>query len=229
MKNRNFDRRKTNLFLLNFVWLLCLLFLFQNLNLSLIQKVNADEKREKLQQTDNVKKTFDVVKENNQVYNFGEFDNKVFFKSPNLKNNDKSKELENRINTLVGDYPIKEMSPYIEEYNSTVAGLIVGIAKKESNWGKHAPFKNGKICYNYWGYKGAGSRGSALGYGCFAIPEEAIQTIGNRIQELVEQGLITPAKMIVWKCGRSCAGHSDYSVKKWISDVDLYYNKIAIN
>lgn len=127
---------------------------------------------------------------------------------------------------LVGDYPIKEMIPEIRKYDRETAAFIIGIAKKESNWGKRSPSKNGFDCYNYWGYKGAGSRGIAMGHGCFGSPEEGVQMVGNRISTLLDQNLNTPAKLIVWKCGRSCAGHDPASVTKWISDVNLYYNKV---
>ncbi|OGI21846.1 MAG: hypothetical protein A2808_02785 [Candidatus Moranbacteria bacterium RIFCSPHIGHO2_01_FULL_55_24] len=140
------------------------------------------------------------------------------------------KELGNTIREIVAGYPMEEMVPAITEYDREVAGLIVGIAKKESNWGKRVPTKNGQDCFNYWGYKGAGSRGTAMGHGCFGSPEEAVQAIGNRLEELValRKGS-DPAKMVVWKCGSSCASHSDASVKKWISDVNLYYRQIASN
>ncbi len=131
-----------------------------------------------------------------------------------------------KLQKMTENYPIEEMVPYIVKYDNQVAALIVGIAKKESNWGKRSPVKNGKTCYNYWGYKGQSSRGTSMGYACFSSPEEAVKTIGERIKKLTSQGLNTPAKMIVWKCGRSCAGHSPSGVKKWISDVGLYYNRI---
>jgi len=31
---------------------------------------------------------------------------------------------------------------------------------------------------------------------------------------------------VVWKCGASCAGHDPGGVKKWISDVDYYYQML---
>jgi hypothetical protein len=37
---------------------------------------------------------------------------------------------------------------------------------------------------------------------------------------------VTPAKLIVWKCGFSCEGHSRESVQKWIADVDAYYSEM---
>lgn len=137
-------------------------------------------------------------------------------------------EIDAYLDDMTVGYPINEMIPFILRYDKNVIGLIIGIAKKESNWGKRSPVKNSKICYNYWGYKGRGFRGTSLGYACFLSPEEAVATIGDRIQRLVKQGLETPAKMIVWKCGRTCAGHNPSGVKKWISDVGVYYNKIII-
>ncbi|TSD00535.1 MAG: Uncharacterized protein Athens071425_606 [Parcubacteria group bacterium Athens0714_25] len=137
------------------------------------------------------------------------------------------KALENQLREIAAGYPIEEMIPYISEYDRKIAGLIVGIAKKESDWGKHAPSKDGKTCYNYWGYKGGGSLGHSLGYGCFASPEEGVNAIGGRIQELVNKKLNTPSKMIVWKCGSTCAGHDPAGVKKWISDVSIYFDKIS--
>jgi len=139
------------------------------------------------------------------------------------------KEFEKELVAIVDGYPIEEMAQFIAEYNNKIAGLIIGIAKKESNWGKRSPSKNGKICYNYWGYKGAGSLGTVMGYGCFASAEEAVAVIGGRIEELVNQNLDTPQKMVVWKCGRSCeTTGGQAAANKWISDVNVYYNKIAI-
>ncbi len=135
-------------------------------------------------------------------------------------------EFENELYALVAGHPIEDMVPHIAKYDRRVAGLIVGIAKKESDWGKHAPSKNGKTCYNFWGYKGGGSQGHSLGYGCFATPEEGVDVIGKRIQDLVSKKLDTPSKMIVWKCGSTCAGHNPQGVAKWISDVNIYFQKI---
>lgn len=137
------------------------------------------------------------------------------------------------LSTLIRDmatgYPLEAMAPAIAEYDRSVAALIVGIAKKESNWGKRVPVDAaGLDCFNYWGFKGAGSRGVAMGHGCFGSPEEAVHAVGNRIAELVEiRQTSEPKNMIIWKCGSSCATHSPESVRKWIADVDLYYSKIA--
>jgi len=128
-------------------------------------------------------------------------------------------------------YPIEQMIPIIATFDREVAALIVGIAKKESNWGKRVPVDlSGADCFNYWGYKGAGARGVEMGHGCFGSGEEAVLAVGNRLKKLVElRKTSEPKNMIIWKCGSSCAGHSDESVKKWISDVDMYYNQIANN
>jgi hypothetical protein len=102
----------------------------------------------------------------------------------------------------------------------------VAIAKKESNWGKRSPVKSGRDCYNYWGYRG-GYNMTDSGYSCFDSPEQAVQEVGDRIEKLLSQQINTPSRMIVWKCGRTCAGHDPAGVAKWISDVEHYYNKLA--
>lgn len=136
--------------------------------------------------------------------------------------------LEQEITALVAGYPLMDMTATIAKQERPVAAFLVGIAKKESNWGKHAPIKNGGDCYNYWGYKGAGGRGNASGYACFVSKEEAVATVAGRLFTLVRiQHLDTPAKMLVWKCGSSCAGHSPESVRSWIGTVDTYYKKIT--
>jgi len=130
---------------------------------------------------------------------------------------------------IVAGYPIESMVSTIALYDRDIAGLIVGIAKKESNWGKRVPrTESGEDCFNYWGYKGAGARGVAMGHGCFGTSEEAVQAIGKRLQELVAlRKTSEPKNMTIWKCGSSCATHSPESVRKWIADVDIYFRAIA--
>lgn len=137
--------------------------------------------------------------------------------------------LDNELQTLVAGYPIEVMTRAIASYDREIAGLIVGIGKKESNWGKRTPKLNGEECFNFWGYRGVGSRGfTPDGYGCWTTPEEAVKTIGDRLEKLRDVRASTePARMIVWKCGNSCAGHSEESVRKWIADVNFYYREIA--
>lgn len=141
-------------------------------------------------------------------------------------------ELEIRLNVeeMALGYPLAEMASSIARFDKPIAGLLVGIAKKESSWGEHSPSKGGIDCYNYWGYKGAGGRGTAMGYACFESREEAVETVGNRLERLVaKRASAEPSRLVTsWKCGNSCAGHSKESVSKWISDVDQYYRQIAL-
>lgn len=141
---------------------------------------------------------------------------------------DRQMMLEHNVRKVVDGYPIETMAPYIAERKKVTAAFLIGIAKKESNWGKRVPVdETGADCFNYWGYKGAGSRGVEMGHGCFGSPEEAIGIVGGRLDTLIrEYKFRTPAEMVVWKCGWSCDGHSSQSVKKWISDVGFYFDKV---
>lgn len=136
--------------------------------------------------------------------------------------------LERRVHKVVRGYPIEVMAPYIAGQDKTTAAFLVGIGKKESNWGKRVPRDAAGVdCYNYWGYRGEGSRGIEMGHGCFGSPEEAIGIVGGRLDTLIQEYKFrTPKEMIVWKCGWSCDGHSPQSVKKWISDVGFYFDKV---
>ncbi len=139
-----------------------------------------------------------------------------------------SKELAAVIYDIVGETPLKEMVPHIARYRSDVAAFLVGIAKKESSFGLASPSKGGTTCYNYWGYKGSGSRGTSLGYSCFGSAQEAVEIVGKRIEVLVNKDRNTPVKMVdTWKCGKSCAG--DPGAPGWVSTVALYFNKIVKN
>jgi hypothetical protein len=130
-----------------------------------------------------------------------------------------------KIEEILKGTPMEKMASEIAGKDKVVAGFIVGIALKESGLGFHAPYKNNRDCFNYWGYKG-NTDPTTGGYSCFASPEEAIKIVGKRIEDLVQKNLDTPQKMIVWKCGNSCQGHSSTDVAKWISDVSIYFNKI---
>lgn len=139
-------------------------------------------------------------------------------------------EFAQEISAMLSGYPIDSMTVEIAKRDRVTAAFLIGIAKKESDWGKHVPTKDGLDCYNYWGYKGAGGRGSAMGYACFESSEEAVQVVGGRLFTLAhDQYRDTPAKMLVWKCGSSCAGHSSEGIKSWIGTVDMYYQKIVTN
>ncbi len=129
---------------------------------------------------------------------------------------------------MVAGYPIEEMLPYIFEQDRLTAAFLIGIAKKESNWGKRVPVLDGQDCFNYWGYRGIRRMMGTGGHTCFNSRKDAVETVAKRLNTLINsQRLNTPEKMIIWKCGFSCAGHSRESVKKWISDVDMYFKQLS--
>jgi len=132
------------------------------------------------------------------------------------------------IQGIVKDYPIEEMLPYIFEQDRLVVAFLIGIAKKESNWGKRVPVLNGQDCFNYWGYRGIRRMMGSGGHTCFNSRKDAVETVAKRLSTLINSHkLNTPEKMIIWKCGFSCSGHSRESVKKWISDVDMYFQELS--
>ncbi|MDD2766951.1 MAG: hypothetical protein PHH40_04320 [Candidatus Moranbacteria bacterium] len=136
--------------------------------------------------------------------------------------------LEQHVRTVVDGYPIERMAPLIATHDKMTASFLVAIAKKESNWGKRVPVdESGNDCFNYWGYRGAGSRGIEMGHGCFGSRREAVAVVGKRIDTLVKKyELKSPEEFIVWKCGWNCSGHSSTSVQKWINDVEIYFDKV---
>jgi len=139
-----------------------------------------------------------------------------------------NEELENKINEMVAGYPMENMTRYIARKDEKVAAFMISIAKKESNWGKKVPLLNGQDCYNYWGYREKRERMGTDGHTCFNNPRDAVNTVAGRIDKLVyENKLDTPRKMVVWKCGSSCAGQNPKSVNKWISDVNWYFQKLV--
>lgn len=146
--------------------------------------------------------------------------------SESLVEENNSKKLSEKLYLMVGETPIKEMVPFISKREQRVAAFLVGIAKKESSFGLASPSKDGQTCYNYWGYKGAGKRGTGMGYACFATPEEAIQTVGDRLEVLVNKDRNTPSRMVdTWKCGKSCVG--DPGAPSWTSTVAIYFDQIV--
>lgn len=139
----------------------------------------------------------------------------------------KNANLEKEIDKMVKGYPIEDMVPYIASKDKQVAAFLVAIAKKESAWGKRRPVLNGENCYNYWGFRLKSESMGSGGHTCFDNPKQAVDTVAARIEELVtDYDRDTASKMIVWKCGLSCASHDPDSVKKWISDVDYYYKQV---
>lgn len=137
----------------------------------------------------------------------------------------KKEDLEGEINKIVDGSPMKKMTPLIAQLDNRVAAFMVAIAKKESNLGRRVPVLEGEDCFNYWGYRGIRERMGSGGHTCFDSPKDAVETVSRRISELVQADIDTPQEMVIWKCGSTCAGHSDYSVKKWISDVEMYFEK----
>ena len=133
-----------------------------------------------------------------------------------------------RVRTMVKGYPIEQMVPYILKQDRMVAAFLVSIAKKESAWGKHVPVLDGQDCFNYWGYRGIRPLMGTGGHTCFNGRQDAVETVATRLKTLIEKNqLDTPEKMIIWKCGSSCNGHSSESVRKWISDVDMYFSALS--
>lgn len=135
-------------------------------------------------------------------------------------------QLEIKIDQMVTGHPIEAMVPFIAQKNQEVAAFLVAIAKKESNWGEHTPKKDGRECFNYWGYRGSYNPTNS-GYSCFDSPEQAVAEVGGRIEELLSQKINTPREMVVWKCGSDCeAAGGQAAARKWIRDVDYYFRKI---
>lgn len=138
----------------------------------------------------------------------------------------KQEKLKIELLEILQDTPMEQMIDPLLEQDKTVAALLVGIAFKESKFGEFSPKKNGRECFNYWGFKGK-TNPTNSGYSCFSDPKEAIEVVGKRLKELsVDAGRTKPAQLTVWKCGSSCAAHAPGSVQKWIADVSIFYNKI---
>ncbi|HLC95676.1 MAG TPA: hypothetical protein VJH89_04285 [Patescibacteria group bacterium] len=135
---------------------------------------------------------------------------------------------QDNVTNMVKGYPLEEMLPYIFEHDRLTVAFLIGIAKKESNWGKRIPVLNNQDCFNYWGYRGVRRMMGTGGHTCFNSRKDAVTTVAKRLDTLIHsEKLNTPEKMIVWKCGFSCSGHSRESVKKWISDVDMYFKELS--
>ena len=144
-----------------------------------------------------------------------------------LQSNKQESDLEKEIREMVKGFPIEKMAGEIATKNRIVAAFLVGIAKKESNWGKRVPVLNGQDCYNYWGYRGQREKMGSGGHTCFDSPKDAVDTVAKRLEFLVSnEKLNTPAKMVVWKCGYDCSWDSKVAVQKWISDVNMYFKKL---
>lgn len=141
---------------------------------------------------------------------------------------EEKKELETKIREMVAGYPIEDMVPYILEKDKIVAAFLIGIAKKESAWGKRVPLLKSHDCFNYWGYRGKRRFMGTGGHTCFNSPKDAVDTVSRRLEKLIyTEKVDTPAEMmVVWKCGYDCSSHDKADTKKWIQDVDLYFHDI---
>lgn len=179
-----------------------------------VEKIILLSKKENKENNSEVEAIKEVVKENEE-------------KSKRIKVEEQEKVVAKELKELLKDHPMEDMADIIAKEDGEVIAFIVAIGKKESNWGKRSPSKDGKDCYNYWGFKTSGSRGQALGHACFGSREEAVDKIAKRLKKLVkDDNRNTPEKMLVWKCGSSCKDHDSASVQKWVSDVKLYRDKV---
>lgn len=145
----------------------------------------------------------------------------VAVKKEEEKKDDNQEKRKLEMEALVGGYPMEKMIPAMLSLDEKTSAFLVAIAKKESDWGVHSPTKKGNHCYNYWGFKGAHNL-TESGYSCFDSPEQAVEMVGGKIEDLIAKKFDTPERMVVWKCGSSCASHDPKSVQKWISDVRNY-------
>lgn len=152
---------------------------------------------------------------------------KLVLKTLSNFENLKVEELEGEIRKMVAGSPMEKMAPIIAKQDRKVAAFLVGIAKKESNFGRRVPVLNGEDCFNYWGYRGIRSRMGTGGHTCFDSPEDAIETVGGRLGRLVNADVDTPQEMVLWKCGSAC--HKDPMAGKWINDVNMYFKDINEN
>lgn len=130
-----------------------------------------------------------------------------------------------KVKDMVKGYPIEDMLPYILDKDQSVAAFMIAIAKQESGWGEHVPLLDEQDCYNYWGYREQRQLLGTGGHTCFNSRKDAVDTVAKRIKTLVEdEGLNTPSKMILWKCGDSCVG--DSSEQTWISTVSSVHDEL---
>lgn len=134
-------------------------------------------------------------------------------------------ELEMNARKLASGHPIEPMIQYIVKRDKKVASYVLAIAKKESNLGVHSPKKDGKECFNYWGYRGEYNKTDS-GYSCFDSRRQAVAVVSDRIEDLIEKEYDTPREMAVWKCGYNCSWDDPANVDKWVDDVGYYYEKI---
>ncbi|MDZ7612200.1 MAG: hypothetical protein U5L10_05550 [Candidatus Moranbacteria bacterium] len=235
---KNFSWENSFLRSKGFAFGVMLMFFLTASSVLMIQKNASEEVAYKIAkaQSEAIKKTAQVkqakvlgeAEENNAAEKEAELNNFVLNTLKRFEEV-KQEELEGEINKMVAGTPMEKMTPYIAQKDRRVAAFIVAIAKKESNWGKRVPVLNGQDCYNYWGYRGIRERMGTGGHTCFDSRKDAVDTVAGRLKDLVEADIDTPEEMVIWKCGSTCEGHSDYSVRKWINDVEMYFEKLEDN
>lgn len=132
------------------------------------------------------------------------------------------------LKAMVAGHPIELMIPFIIEKDRKTAAYLIGIAKKESNWGKRKPILDGQDCYNYWGFRAKRERMGSGGHTCFDNPREAVAVVSRRIAEIIDRNEVESAHdMLVWKCGSNCAiTGGQIAADKWAVDVDIYADKL---
>ncbi|MFA5961534.1 MAG: hypothetical protein WC848_02555 [Parcubacteria group bacterium] len=136
--------------------------------------------------------------------------------------------LKKDLRVVVKGHPIEMMIPYIAQKDRKVAAYLIGIAKKESNWGERKPVLAGVDCFNYWGFRAERERMGSGGHTCFDSPKDAVDAVSIRIAQIIERNDAESAKdMLVWKCGSDCsATGGQAAANKWARDVDFYAEKV---
>ncbi len=141
-----------------------------------------------------------------------------------------TKSLEELAQEVTAGHPIEKMLPYILEQDPEVAKYLIAISVQESGMGEHVPVLDGQDCYNYWGYRSVRKLMGTGGHTCFNSRQDAVESVGKRIHELIyEYDRKTASRLVVWKCGSTCDGHSQESVDRWINVVDSYHSKLSTN
>jgi hypothetical protein len=234
---KNFSLLNSRIFIGNFAMLLiiCLGFILYNNNISNKELAKAISKKQQkiIAQKSNPHTNISVLgamdKKTSPVPTNLNTDNidKIVFDTLSKFEEIKADQLEESIKKMVAGTPMEKMAPYIAKKDKIVAAFLVGISKKESNYGRRVPVLNGQDCFNYWGYRGKRKRMGTGGHTCFDSPEDAVETVGGRIERLVKSGVDTPEEMVLWKCGSNCNATGGWpAARKWIADVNMYYTKM---
>lgn len=98
---------------------------------------------------------------------------------------EKQDKFEAEVRRMVAGYPIESMLPFILEKDRITATFLIGIAKKESNWGRRVPVLDGQDCYNYWGFRERRRLMGTGGHTCFNGKKDAVDSVSKRIENLI--------------------------------------------